>query len=56
MVIYKYQVIADENNRGRHIILESGLYQEAAQLVKEINAGFFPGCLMYAELKVKAIL
>lgn len=49
--IYKYIVIAEENNRGRHAILETRNPWEAAQLEKEINAGIFAGCLMNAAIE-----
>ena len=52
--IFKYQVIAEENNAGRHVIL-TGTFNECRQLEKEINAGVYAGCLMAAELKATII-
>lgn len=48
---YIYEVIAEENNRGRHAILTTADPWKADQLKEEINAGIFAGCLMHAEVK-----
>lgn len=50
-----YEVIAEENNHGRHAILSTPYYNEARQLEKEINAGFYAGCLLLAEIKTKHV-
>ena len=52
---FVYEVIAEENNHGRHAILSTPFYSEARQLEKEINAGFYAGCLLLAEIKTKHV-
>ena len=50
-----FEVIADENNHGRHTILTTTNQFQALKLEREINSGYYSGALQAAEIKTTII-